>query len=76
MATFKRRELPLWRQLQDRCEHFNGLINDTCRAGVAYVDIRDDSQTPYAFPCLKEKTYPSGAVASNAAASGSPSRCA
>lgn len=49
--------LPLWQQLQDRCEHFNGLINDVCRAGVTYTDVRDESQRPYAFPCLRGETF-------------------
>ncbi len=48
----RKRELPLWKQLQDRCEHFNGLINDVCRAGVRYDDVRDTSTSPYGFPCL------------------------
>ncbi len=48
----RKRELPLWRQLQDRCQHFNGLINDVCGAGVRYEDVRDTSTSPYGFPCL------------------------
>lgn len=47
------RDLPLWQQLQDRCEHFNGLSNEVCRAGIRYLDVRDESQRPYAFPCLR-----------------------
>ncbi len=55
----RKRDLPLWKQLQDRCEHFNGLINDVCRAGVTYTDVRDESTRPYAFPCLlREKDPP------------------
>lgn len=56
----KVRDLPLWQQLQDRCEHFNGLMNDVCRAGVAYTEVRDESQKPYAFPCLRGETFSSG----------------
>ena len=57
----RKRELPLWKQLQDRCEHFNGLINDTCRAGVNYEDVRDTSTSPYRFPCLiREDRYAPG----------------
>lgn len=58
----RKRELPLWKQLQDRCDHFNGIINDVCRAGVRYDDVRDTSTTPYRFPCLiSEGRYAPGA---------------
>ncbi len=53
----RKRDLPLWRQLQDRCEHFNGLINAVCRAGVTYTDVRDESTRPYAFPCLVSEVH-------------------
>src|SRR5690606_8656033 len=53
----RKRELPLWKQFQDRCEHFNGLINDVCRAGVAYDDVKDTSDRPYAFPCLVSELH-------------------
>lgn len=60
-ARRARYDLPLWRQLQDRCEHFNGLINDVCRAGVRYEDVRDTSVSPYRFPCLtREDRYEPG----------------
>jgi hypothetical protein len=51
--VFKRRELPLWQQLQDKCIHFNGMINKVCRAGVSYDSVQDRSQIPNAYPCLK-----------------------
>lgn len=38
--------------LARRCRHFNGLINDACRVGVSYEAIRDDSETPYRYPCF------------------------
>ena len=53
----RKRDLPLWRQLQDRCEHFNGLINAVCRAGVTYTDVRVGSTRPYAFPCLVSEVH-------------------
>jgi hypothetical protein len=56
MAKIERKTLPLWQQLRNKCQHFNGLINDTCDAGVAYADVRDESQRPYAFPCLIGET--------------------
>lgn len=58
----RKRDLPLWKQLQDRCEHFNGLINDKCRAGVRYEDVRDESTRPFAFPCLRREEDPSPAT--------------
>ena len=49
---------PLWKQLQDRCEHFNGLMNDQCDAGVAYESVKDTSTKPSGFPCLKWEDRP------------------
>ena len=45
--------VPLWRQLQRRCIHFNGLINDTCKAGVLYSEARDESTRPYRYACFQ-----------------------
>lgn len=50
----RKADLPLWQQLQDRCEHFNGLMNKVCKAGVAYDDVKDTSTRPYGIPCLRE----------------------
>lgn len=36
-------------QLADKCVHFNGVMNDRCRAGVAYVDVRADSPEPIRY---------------------------
>jgi hypothetical protein len=37
----------------DRCRHFNGIQHDRCKAGVNYLDVRDESQPgPYRWPCL------------------------
>lgn len=35
------------------CKHFNGLVNDTCRVGVVYRDVRDDAAVGIRnrFPC-------------------------
>lgn len=48
---------PLWRQEMGRCKHFNGLMHDRCKAGVAYDDVRDVSQRPCRFPCLTSDCY-------------------
>lgn len=40
-------------QISGRCVHFNGISNKTCKEGVKYEDVRDDSQRPFRFPCLK-----------------------
>lgn len=43
--------------LARRCRHFSGLMQKTCRAGVAYADIRDESAGPgngYRFPCFSD----------------------
>jgi hypothetical protein len=44
--------LSLHDQLARKCIHFNGVMNDTCKAGVKYADVRIDK--PYKFPCLKQ----------------------
>ena len=54
----RKRELPLWKQLQDRCQHFNGLINDACRVGIRYEDVRDTATSPYGVPCLVSDLHP------------------
>lgn len=40
-------------QLARQCKHFTGRQNDTCKAGVRYVDVMDASHPgPYRWPCL------------------------
>jgi hypothetical protein len=34
------------------CVHFNGIQHSTCKAGVEYASVRDESTRPYGFPCL------------------------
>ncbi len=34
------------------CRHFNGIMNDCCDLGIAYKSVRDETQSPYTFPCL------------------------
>lgn len=44
--------LSLHEQLARKCIHFNGVMNDTCTAGIKYADVRVGK--PYKFPCLKQ----------------------
>lgn len=47
--------LSLEEQIARKCIHFNGIMNDECKAGIKYKDVRvDDSDGPYKFPCLKQ----------------------
>lgn len=39
-------------QIADKCIHFNGVMNTTCKADIKYADVRVDK--PYKFPCLKQ----------------------
>lgn len=42
-------------QLADKCIHFNGVMNNECKVGVKYSDVRVDlDEGPYKFPCLKQ----------------------
>lgn len=42
-------------QMERKCKHFNGLINDSCRAGVAYADVRVSPEDgPRLLPCFRE----------------------
>lgn len=53
----------------ERCVHFNGLIAGTCKAGVAYASVKDDSQSPYRYPCFVGEHAAAGACTSCATAS-------
>lgn len=36
----------------DKCRHYNGTANDTCRAGMNYADVQLGHGTPqYSLPC-------------------------
>lgn len=43
----------LEQQIQARCVHFNGLINERCEIGIEYLSVRDSSRSPYRWPCHK-----------------------
>lgn len=45
--------LSLEEQIARKCIHFNGIMNHECKAGIKYKDVRDESQKPYGFPCIK-----------------------
>ncbi len=40
-------------QHQQRCIHFTGLMQDTCKAGIRYRSVMG-SDLPHSLPCLKE----------------------
>lgn len=42
-------------QLERKCVHFNGIQNDTCRAGCHYDKMDEGRRVPYraALPCFK-----------------------
>lgn len=37
--------------MKTHCRHFNGLINDQCKAGITYHDVRDDTPPGRRFSC-------------------------
>lgn len=39
--------------MEEKCRHFNGIQHKECRAGVPYMSVRDESQGPYRWPCLR-----------------------
>lgn len=44
--------MTLQEQISNRCVHFNGIMNDCCKAGINYESVRVDK--PYKFPCLNQ----------------------
>lgn len=47
----------------DWCRHFNGIMNKTCRVGVAYADVRVAGVRPgaeggYRLPCIESEGVP------------------
>ena len=38
-------------QIASNCKHFNGIMNDCCKIGIKYSDVRVGK--PYQFPCIK-----------------------
>jgi hypothetical protein len=39
-------------QVSNRCVHFTGIMNKTCKVGVTYESVRFGK--PYNFPCLNQ----------------------
>ena len=37
------------------CRHYNGLMNETCKAGVRYADVKLSPPVPLGYPCFKDK---------------------
>lgn len=42
----------LKQQIACKCIHFNGLMNDTCKAGIKYIDVKPFG--PLKLPCLQQ----------------------
>ena len=45
----------LEQQIGNKCRHFNGIMNDTCKAGIRYKDVRDSTSHPYRWPCFRDE---------------------
>ncbi len=39
-------------QISGKCIHFNGIMNECCKAGISYASVREGK--PNNFPCLKQ----------------------
>jgi hypothetical protein len=50
----KTRTPSLWEQEATWCIHFSGLMDKTCRLGIAYDDVKGEGKGIERFPCLKE----------------------
>lgn len=47
--------LSLEEQISRKCIHFNGVMENVCKAGVNYKDVREEPASgPYKFPCLQQ----------------------
>lgn len=41
-------------QIENKCIHFNGVMEKVCKAGITYADVRVEGDGLYKFPCLKQ----------------------
>lgn len=41
-------------QIGNWCRHYNGLLHDTCKAGVRYEDVKGKGDGLARFPCFKD----------------------
>lgn len=41
-------------QISNKCRHFNGIQNDTCRAGVQYDDFKN-RKVSQGLPCFRDE---------------------
>lgn len=44
-------------QIADACVHFNGTINDRCKAGVCYDDVAAPDVAPLRLPCFRSDSF-------------------
>jgi hypothetical protein len=48
--------MPLWQQRMTCCLHFNGFYqHEECRAGVNYTTVKDETVSPFGYPCFKDR---------------------
>jgi len=40
-------------QIADKCVHFNGISNKSCKKDIEYASVRSEEK-PYKFPCMKK----------------------
>lgn len=43
-------------QIAGKCKHFNGIMNESCKAGILYKDVRSDDK-PFNFPCIDREFH-------------------
>ena len=39
------------------CRHFNGILNDACKAGVRYQDVEKADKGPHPHPCASNNEH-------------------
>jgi hypothetical protein len=47
----KRGDVSEVRERRTRCRYFTGIQNKQCKEGIRYDSVRDESTSPYGFPC-------------------------
>jgi hypothetical protein len=58
----ERAKMPLWQRHMGWCRHFNGMMHESCKAGVLYEEVRDTTTRPYGYPCFLNGPIPHGAI--------------
>lgn len=41
------------RRYLSTCRHFNGIQHDACEVGILYATVRDESERPFRYPCIR-----------------------